>query len=198
MRSMMADEDKPQLTERQIAVLEGIDRRLPLKAVAAELGISKSRVNQHVRALKEIYGVASLGELVEAWRGEASRTTVSASNQTSLLSDEPYRNSAWRNSQVPKSDDGLDQGSRVAPGEFVLSDAAPIAIEAPWKKHEEPQVVPGVLDGDNAVLIRLAVIIGIAFGIVAAVVLMVTATLSLSQALKGIVVTPSKVSASAD
>lgn len=198
MRSMMADEDKPQLTERQIAVLEGIDRRLPLKAVAAELGISESRVNQHVRALKEIYGVASLGELVEAWRGEASRTAVSASNQTNSLSDEPYRNSAWRNSQVPKSDDGLDQGSWVAPGEFVLSDAAPIAIEAPWKKHEEPQVVPGVLDGDNAVLIRLAVIIGIAFGIVAAVVLMVTATLSLSEALKGIVVTPSKVSASAD
>ncbi|WP_233453887.1 LuxR C-terminal-related transcriptional regulator [Tsuneonella flava] len=195
---MMADEDKPQLTERQIAVLEGIDRRLPLKAVAAELGISESRVNQHVRALKEIYGVASLGELVEAWRGEASRTAVSASNQTNSLSDEPYRNSAWRNSQVPKSDDGLDQGSWVAPGEFVLSDAAPIAIEAPWKKHEEPQVVPGVLDGDNAVLIRLAVIIGIAFGIVAAVVLMVTATLSLSEALKGIVVTPSKVSASAD
>ncbi|QSB46211.1 hypothetical protein IDJ81_13770 [Tsuneonella flava] len=178
--------------------MEGIDRRLPLKAVAAELGISESRVNQHVRALKEIYGVASLGELVEAWRGEASRTAVSASNQTNSLSDEPYRNSAWRNSQVPKSDDGLDQGSWVAPGEFVLSDAAPIAIEAPWKKHEEPQVVPGVLDGDNAVLIRLAVIIGIAFGIVAAVVLMVTATLSLSEALKGIVVTPSKVSASAD
>lgn len=198
MRSMMADEDKPQLTERQVAVLEGIDRRLPLKAVAAELGISESRVNQHVRALKEIYGVASLGELVEAWRHESSRPEVSASEQTNLPPDEPYRNSAWRNSQVPKSDDGIDQGGRVAPGEFVLSDAAPIAIEAPWRKHEEPQVVPGVLDGDNAVLIRLAVIIGIAFGIVAAVVLMVTATLSLSEALKGIVVTPSKVSASAD
>lgn len=49
----------------------------------------------------------------------------------------------------------------------------------------EPRIVPGVLDGDNAVLIRLAAIVGIAFGILAAVVLMVTAALTLSEAMDG-------------
>jgi hypothetical protein len=42
-----------------------------------------------------------------------------------------------------------------------------------------------MLDGDNAVLLRLALIIGLAFGLVAAIVLVVTASLSLSEALEG-------------
>ena len=56
---------------------------------------------------------------------------------------------------------------------------------ASWEIDNEPRVVPGVLDGDHAVLLRLAVIVGIAFGILAAVVLMVTAAMTLSEALDG-------------
>jgi DNA-binding CsgD family transcriptional regulator len=160
-----------ELTDRQRAVLGAIDRRLPLKMVAAELGISESRVNQHVRGLKERYGVHSLPDLVDAWRGEES--------------GDPCRTSAWRNPQVPQSAFGDENESRVAPGEFVLSDAALYAIEAPWTERIEPRVVPGVLDGDNAVLLRLAVIVGLAFGLVAAIVLVVTASLSLSEAFEG-------------
>lgn len=161
-----------ELTDRQRAVLGAIDRRLPLKMVAAELGISESRVNQHVRGLKERYGVHSLPDLVDAWRCEESGS--------------PYRTSAWRNPQVSAPAFAGENDSRVAPGEFVLSDAAALyAIEAPWTERIEPRVVPGVLDGDNAVLLRLAVIVGLAFGLVAAIVLMVTASLSLSEAFEG-------------
>lgn len=171
---------------------------MPLKAIAADLSISESRVNQHVKALKDFYGVSSLRDLVEAWRADEARAEPSGCNPSEPQGEDPYRNSAWRNPQLPESDDYRDEWSRVAPGEFVLSDAAPLAIEAPWKVQDGPRVVPGVLDGDNAVLFRLAVIVGLAFGIVAAVVLMVTATLSLSAALNGKVVTPAKVSASAE
>jgi DNA-binding CsgD family transcriptional regulator len=163
------------LSERERAVLDGIDRRLPLKAVAAELGISESRVNQHVRALKERFQVNNLSDLVDAWRSEDAEIT----------GNDPCRNSAWRIPQVPREPIASETRGRVAPGEFVLSDAALYAIEAPWSMEDEPRVVPGVLDGGNAVLLRLAVIIGIAFGLVAAVVLVVTASLSLSDALEG-------------
>ena len=158
----------PDLTDRQRAVLELIDRRLPLKTVAAELGISESRVNQHVRALKEAYGVASLKGLVEAWRAQV---------------EDPCRKPAWRNSDLPQPPIAGETEDRVAPGEFVLADAAPFAIEAPWSGRHEPRVVPGVLDGDHAVLVRLAVIVGLAFGMIAVLVLVMTASLNLSEAL---------------
>ena len=162
------------LTERERAVLSAIDRRLPLKMVAGELGISESRVNQHVRALKERYGVHSLPDLVDAWRGEEGAAGI----------EESYRSSAWRIPQVSGLADRGETEGRVVPGEFVLADAAPLAIEAPWMARIEPRVVPGALDGGNAVLLRLAVIIGIAFGLIAAVVLVVTASLSLSEAME--------------
>ena len=168
------------LTDRERAVLDGVDRRLPLKAVAAELGISESRVNQHIRALKERYRVNNLPDLVDAWRTQDPEKAA----------EPPYRNSAWRIPQVPGHGIRGDARSRVAPGEFVLADAAPLAIEAPWMTRIEPRVVPGMLDGDNAVLLRLALIVGLAFGLVAAIVLVVTASLSLSEALGGTAAVP--------
>lgn len=176
--------DRPDLTDRQRAVLERIDRRLPLKSIAAELGISESRVNQHVRALKEIYRVHSLKGLVGAYRAEG---------------DDPCRKPAWRNPQVPPPSFPAEHGHRVAPGEFVLADAmGPLAIEAPWQRHHEPRVVPGVLDGDHAGLIRLAVIIGLAFGMIAALVLVMTASLNLSEAMRDRAANPEQASAPAD
>lgn len=163
------------LTDRERAVLDGVDRRLPLKAVAVELGISESRVNQHIRALKELYRVNNLPDLISAWRAQ----------DPDYPREQDYRNSAWRIPQVPGEAIAGEAKSRVAPGEFVLADAAPLAIEAPWITRIEPRVVPRMLDGDNAVLLRLALIIGLAFGLVAAIVLVVTASLSLSEALEG-------------
>jgi DNA-binding CsgD family transcriptional regulator len=163
------------LSERERAVLSGIDRRLPLKSIAAELGVSESRINQHVRALKERFGVHTLPALVDAWREQ----------DVEFIEADPCRNPAWRIPQVPDQAIGGETDDRVAPGEFVLSDAALYAIEAPWTVKNEPRVVPGMLDGDNAVLLRLAVIIGMAFGLLAAIVLVVTASLSVSEVLKG-------------
>lgn len=168
------------LSARERAVVEGVDRRLPLKAIAAELGISESRVNQHIRALKERYRVNNLPDLVTAWRND----------DVEFIGEEDCRNSAWRIPQVTGDHFRGETGSRVAPGEFVLADAAPLAIEAPWTTRIEPRVVPGMLDGDNAVLMRLALIIGLAFGLVAAIVLVVTASLSLSAAFEGTAAVP--------
>jgi DNA-binding NarL/FixJ family response regulator len=39
------------LTDRQQAVMQRIDRRVPIKVTALELGVSETRINQHIRAL---------------------------------------------------------------------------------------------------------------------------------------------------
>ena len=163
------------LTDRQKQVLERIDRRMPIKAVAVDLGLSESRVNQHIRALKDIYEAGSLNDLCEAYRLEMQETGEPA----------PSRKPASRISEVPQSAESVETEDRVAPGEFVLADVAPLAIEAPWTVGNEPRVVPGVLDGDHAVLYRLAVIVGLALAFIVLVVLVVTAALSMSEATEG-------------
>jgi hypothetical protein len=57
--------------------------------------------------------------------------------------------------------------------------------QAPWLRPGEPRVVPGVLDGEHAILMRLGVIVGIATGILASVILVITAAMTLSAATDG-------------
>ncbi|MEQ8410105.1 MAG: LuxR C-terminal-related transcriptional regulator [Erythrobacter sp.] len=186
------------LTKRQQAVMERIDRRVPIKVIAQELGVSETRVNQHIRALKDIFGAENLGDLVESYRmsrGESDKVEPAQDPvNTTYNVREADRDAAklkglseasLRKSQVGDPGAQADHGDRVDRGELVMSDAMPLAQQAPWLKPKEPQVVPGLLDGDNAVLLRLAAIVGIAFGCLAAVVLTVTAAVTISEALDG-------------
>ncbi len=172
----------PKLTPRQSAVMEAIDRRQPIKVIAADLGVSESRVNQHIKALKEIYGAASLPDLVELHRTGQKKFGEQPSENKQ---DNPCRKPAYINSRVPEEPEADQKQSRVDPGEIVLSDAHHVLIDVPWSGSREPAVVPLALDGENAVLYRLAVMIGIAFGTIALVVLVITASLSLSAAMDG-------------
>jgi hypothetical protein len=152
-----------------------LDRRMPIKQIAAELDVSESRVNQHIRALKDVYRVGNLKDLCDSYRVELQESGQPA----------PYRKAASTISEVPQRREFDEPEGRVAPGEFVLADVAPLAIEAPWIVRNEPRAVPGVLDGDHAVLYRLAVIIGLALAFIVLVILVVTAALSMSEASGG-------------
>jgi hypothetical protein len=66
-----------------------------------------------------------------------------------------------------------------------MSDAMPLLDQAFWLRPGEPRVVPGVLNGECAVLFRLGAIVGIASGVLAAVVLTITAAVTLSKATEG-------------
>ncbi|MBA4052718.1 MAG: hypothetical protein C0472_12745 [Erythrobacter sp.] len=187
----MASGAAKRLTDRQRAVMERIDRRVPIKVIATELGVSETRINQHIRALKDFYDAASLGELVENYRAtlgpEAAEET--AENDLGAIADEalltPFSEPAYINSQINPAADPADFGFRDDPGRLVLSDAMPITEQAPWLKAGEPRVVPGVLDGEHAVLLRLGAIVGIATGILASVILAITAAMTLSEATEG-------------
>ncbi|KUO54012.1 MAG: hypothetical protein APF82_08295 [Sphingomonadales bacterium BRH_c42] len=161
--------------------MERIDRRMPIKVIAQELGVSETRINQHIRILKDIYQVASLNELVEVYRhGRAE-----SEGEPRDLSE-----SAYIKNQIPWISVDGDNRRRADPGEIMISDVLPLKGALPWETVIEPRIVPGVLDGENAGLLRLASIVGIAFGILAAVVLIMTAAVTLSEALDGVAYIP--------
>jgi hypothetical protein len=171
--------------------MERIDRRVPIKVIALELGVSETRINQHIRALKDVYEAASLGELVENYRATlppeppAETPPNGQEGDPQGVATAPFSEAAYTKNQVNPTTEFADLGFRDDPGRLVLSDATPMFVQAPWLSSGEPRVVPGVLDGDHAVLFRLGAIVGIASGILAAVVLTVTAATALSEAMQG-------------
>ncbi len=190
------------LTDRQRSVMERIDRRVPIKVIAQELGVSETRINQHIRALKDVYDAGSLGELVENYRAtlppKASGEAPDLNTEKNLgdAADEalvnPLSEAAYTKYQITPATDFPDLSLRDDPGRLVLSDTLSLIEQAPWLRPGEPRVVPGVLDGDHAVLFRLGAIVGIASGILAAVVLTVTAARALSEATSGATVSGSE------
>lgn len=184
------------LTDRQQAVMERIDRRVPIKVIAQELGVSETRINQHIRALKDFYDAASLGELVENYRATLPAPTPGAERdeipEDEALRDvadadklQPFSEVAYTKKQIIGPAGFGDALLRDDPGQLVMSDAMPLLDQAPWLRPGEPRVVPGVLDGEHAVLLRLGAIVGIASGVLAAVVLTITAAKPLSDATAG-------------
>ena len=187
---MRGDAVRP-LTERQKAVMERIDRRIPIKMIARDLELSETRINQHIRALKNAYSVSSLGDLVDAYREERANFSDEEGAEKIDEKEEvepklkPLSKPVYRKSQISFEQTMTDIPNRNDPGELVMSDVLPIEDQAPWLKPGEPRVVPRVLDGEYAVLFRLLAIVGIAFGVLAAVVLAVTSAITISNALEG-------------
>ena len=187
----------PQLTDRQSAVMERIDRRVPIKVIAQDLGVSETRINQHIRALKDIYSASSLNELVECHRASVRRrggqhepeaAGHSQKDKTRESQLPAFSKAAYSKNQV--SGDAVI-GEKVGEddrGKLVMSDVLPLIEQAPWLRPgepSEPQVVPGVLDGEHAVLFRLMAIVGIGFGFLGGLVLTLTAAITISEALDG-------------
>lgn len=176
--------------------MERIDRRASIKVIARELGVSETRINQHIRALKNIYQAENLAELVECYRadkgidqqsdtvepGEKAELEQSVNADSIGLSE-----SVYSKNQVPISALVAEPLSPDDPGEIVIRDVSSMVDEAPWLRPGEPRVVHRVLDGEHALWVRLVAIVGIAFGFLAAVVLTVTAAVTISEALDGYV-----------
>ena len=194
------------LTDRQRAVMERIDRRVPIKVIAQELSVSETRINQHIRALKDFYRASSLNELVEFYRATlppsesgpddpSSEANGDPANPLDAESGKGFSETPYSKNQLPRTDLNDDTPQRVDQGQLVMGDALPLIEQAPWLRPgrlTEPKVVPGVLDGEHAVLLRLAAIVGIGFGFLGALVLTVTAADTISEALDGRATVPAE------
>ena len=169
--------------------MERVDRRVPIKVIAQELGVSETRINQHIRALKDLYGADSLRDLVDLYRLDkriAAGGDLSADlseNQGVGISSTPLSEDAYNISQVPNPVFGVEGHNWDSSATVELQDVLPMIDPVPWLNPEEPRVVPGMLNGEHALILRLAAIVGIAFGLLAAVVLTATAAIMISEAL---------------
>lgn len=184
--------DKPRtLTARQRDVMERIDRRVPIKVIALELGVSETRINQHIRALKNIYQAESLGDLVERHRtfirDNDSLVAKNKNDVNQVLTEDlkGFSEASYSKKQILEDAILSEQGVGDDPGRLVMNDVMSLVDQAPWLRPGEPRVVPRVLDGEHAVWFRLGAIFGIAFGVLAAVVLAVTAATTISEMLEG-------------
>jgi hypothetical protein len=82
-----------------------------------------------------------------------------------------FSEAEYTKKQIPEPAIFADQLIRDDPGRLVMSDSMPLLDQALWLRPGEPRVVPGVLNGEHAVLFRLGAIVGIVSGVLAAVVI---------------------------
>jgi biotin operon repressor len=161
---------------RRDEVLELVAKRRSLKQIANELGIGESTVNYHIRGLKESHGVYTLAQLSDI---HASRL-VSAPHLDCRISSR-------RESAVFVGPENLE-GMAPDDGEPLITfqDAMHFKVDAPWTTSTEPKVVPEVLNGTNAGLNRGALMVAIALGMLALVLLGLGVAQGITAALAGI------------
>lgn len=155
------------LTDKQIEVLERLERRLTISEIAFELRVSDSAVNQRIRVLKLRLRANTHRGLVERFR---------------QLQTEGCRDSAGRIPQLSEMDaSGQTPGWDDQGSIFRFEDSLVLPKEASGSPTSEPKVVPGVLDGEHAGRLRLAVIVSIVFGTFAAIVLALAAARAITD-----------------
>lgn len=153
------------LTDRQLAVLERIDRRSSYKEIAHELDISESRVSQYATILKNKFNVNSLGELTEAYRA--------------CLKDfgAPCNLDPSQNTNLPTEADVCQQAIRADQPRYEFSDS----FDSEWANQFEQQVVPGAFDGKDGTLLRIGLVAIVAMSFLAAIVLGLTVMHTLTE-----------------
>ena len=156
---------KPLLTKQQERVVEGLANRLTIKEVAADLGLSPSTINQHIKAAKLRLQVNTHRELVEAYCANCdSSSSTRAKNGVSPTA-------------FPLPEPGPDD-----PGGLVLSDSQSFDFELPRPGRD--RIVPQALDGTFAGYSRLAAMAVLVAVIFTAVVLGTMAVEKVSDAVQ--------------
>ena len=159
-----------QLSQRQRDVLSLIAFRKTTKEIATDLRVSQTRIDQHIRALKDAIGVETLAQLAEFFHSLEHTKS-------------PLGISTLGTSQVVHPTFPTHQSPRVEADRVVFEDAGAHDASALWSFEREPQVVPEALDGDWAVLRRLAFIVAVAIAIPVAGIVIISATAELSNLL---------------
>lgn len=166
------------LTAKRAAVLERLAQGRTSKEIAASLEISESAVNRHIEIMRSRFGGITRLELARRYReatraisrpDAAAETCVETSKQKIDLAGTPATD------ERPARD-----GARA---DLAFRDSLAMKIEAPWVRPEEPRVVPGVLDGENAMLARGTAIAIMLLAIIASLVLGLAAALAITEAL---------------
>lgn len=181
-------DQRPTLSERQLQVLELLAEGASLKMISAKLDLSSSRVNQLIREMKDSLRAQDRFGLVQAYR----------QMHPELADDGDCRKTAYTKSPLLNDDDPGHESPKPTAGEFVFSDVSGYVLRAPWEETIQPVVVPGLLDGVHAPFRRLVAIVAMAILIASAIVLIITAGMTVSTMWNGVGHVPLETGAPAD
>lgn len=166
------------LTDKQGAVLALLANGRTSKEIASALDLSESAVNRRIELLRIRFGGITRLELARRYRDWM--TGLATENGASIHGVEIDRQRlrlALPSLPDDKSVEDKDGAS------LLFRDSLEISIDPPWKSQSEPQIVPRVLDGKDAVLTRGAAIAVILVGIIASLVLGLAAAGALTATL---------------
>jgi DNA-binding CsgD family transcriptional regulator len=198
----------PRLTAKQHEVLRFVAENRTSKEIAWELGISESAVNQRIEGVRLRAGSPPRAELARAYRmylqerrreqsaqphgpaqfPEPLQPPEPAQAPEPLQAPEPGQEATCNTlpdkiPQVPQTPAETPierQDERIEP--LSLSDAVNYTVTAPWQRQGFDTIVPEALDGANAGLNRIAVMVGIAVGLL----MVAMAGLALVRGLSGL------------
>lgn len=155
-------------SERQIAIIEGLERHHSLKEIAFLTGMSHSNVNKQIGQLKKLLGARSRREIIINYKKIAGDPdgTKTAESFSHLFPDAP----------IAAEPDANEAGL------LHFADAG-VLPRQPWANVFEPRVVPRWLDGDHYILARLGAIVGLLILMLAVPVLGVAALDSIAEIL---------------
>ena len=166
------------LTRKQAAVLDLLAHGRTSKEIAGILDLSESAVNRRIEMLRSRFGGITRLELARRYRDRAvTFTDLLASRPDCVENDRQKLHLA---DEVEGDEKQCRDESDI---DLAFQDSLKISIEAPWNSGAEPQIVPRVLDGNNAMLTRGAAIAMILVGIIASLVLGLAAALAITEVL---------------
>ncbi len=160
-----------QLTERQRAIIAGLEQHKPLKDIAPLVGVSESYLNKQIVQLKSVLGARNRHEIIAKYHAlskamEGRKTTRSFSTLS------------------PDSPATAEEPANEA-GQLHFADAG-MSASRPWANVFEPRIVPRWLDGERFVLARIGVMLGLLLLMLALPVLGVAAIDSITDILRTI------------
>ncbi len=154
------------LTAKQRETIELLGEGWTSKEMAHALGISESAVIQRIETLRAKTGGMLRKDLARAWRDHTAREEPPLGDCKDLTGKifQVSPDAGWPQ-EAPQ--DHFDN-------ELELADAMPFEAPAPWARSEEPEVVPEMLDGRDAVFRRSFLAIGMAVGMLVAMLVLLS------------------------
>ena len=159
------------LTEKQREVLSLLAEGRTGKEIAHVLNISDSAVVQRIEKIRAKFDGASRLQLGRIWRDYTA---------SDIPTDCKFF--AGKSFQLPNKPELSEKGGRdTATTHFEFMDYAVFKADTPWSDDRGCQVVPEVLDGENATIFRWLYAVAAALGIACFLLVLLAVSLSVGQ-----------------
>jgi len=159
------------LTDKQREVLALLADGRTTKEMAPLLGVSEPAINRRIEMIRARLGGITRLELARRYRDWQTLDQLVPLHIMEIPPLPGVENTSQTLHLAGTQPAALETTPDLRGPDAVFRDSVSLHFTAPWHHSEEPRIVPGVLDGDNASFTRGAAIAIILIGILASIVL---------------------------